>query len=244
MTIARRVLVAGAGVAGLSVAYWLTRHGFSVTVIERLPFVPAMGRNVHVREPGREVLRRMGLERDIAALGFDEPVNVFVDAEGRSIVRLSMAGNAQPQREMLRGDLIRLFQRTLDDRVEFRVHEEIASLQQDSEHVVVQFRHGRCGSCDLVVVAEGSRSATRDLVFVQEADVRDLEVAMGRLSSSEDDAGSSIRAAVQCNRSPQRHPQARSRRSDDGNPGDRRRAWGDGGLGTRGSSRAVSRAVS
>lgn len=31
------VLVSGAGVAGPVLAYWLTRHGFSVTVVERAP---------------------------------------------------------------------------------------------------------------------------------------------------------------------------------------------------------------
>lgn len=30
-----RILVFGAGVAGLVLAFWLTRHGFVVTVVER-----------------------------------------------------------------------------------------------------------------------------------------------------------------------------------------------------------------
>lgn len=34
---ALRILVSGAGVAGPVLAYWLTRHGFSVTVVERAP---------------------------------------------------------------------------------------------------------------------------------------------------------------------------------------------------------------
>lgn len=32
-----RILVSGASVAGPVLAYWLTRHGFSVTVVERAP---------------------------------------------------------------------------------------------------------------------------------------------------------------------------------------------------------------
>lgn len=32
-----RILVSGAGVAGPVLAYWLTKHGFSVTAVERAP---------------------------------------------------------------------------------------------------------------------------------------------------------------------------------------------------------------
>ncbi|MEV4799320.1 FAD-dependent oxidoreductase [Nonomuraea sp. NPDC049421] len=32
-----RVLISGAGVAGPVLAYWLVRHGLSVTVVERSP---------------------------------------------------------------------------------------------------------------------------------------------------------------------------------------------------------------
>lgn len=34
-----RILVSGAGDAGPVLAYWLTRHGFSATVVERAPTV-------------------------------------------------------------------------------------------------------------------------------------------------------------------------------------------------------------
>ncbi|WP_442941264.1 NAD-binding protein [Nocardia sp. NBC_00403] len=32
-----QILISGASVAGPVLAYWLTRHGFSVTVVERAP---------------------------------------------------------------------------------------------------------------------------------------------------------------------------------------------------------------
>src|SRR5690625_4954863 len=33
----RRVLISGASIAGLACAYWLRRHGFSVTIVEIAP---------------------------------------------------------------------------------------------------------------------------------------------------------------------------------------------------------------
>ena len=32
-----RILISGASIAGPVLAYWLTRHGFNVTVVERAP---------------------------------------------------------------------------------------------------------------------------------------------------------------------------------------------------------------
>ena len=43
------VLVSGAGVAGLSVAYWLARYGFKVTVVERASQLRPGGQAVDVR---------------------------------------------------------------------------------------------------------------------------------------------------------------------------------------------------
>ena len=59
----RRILVTGASVAGNTVAWWLGRAGFDVTVVEKAPAFRDGGQNVDVRGPGREVLRRMGLEQ-------------------------------------------------------------------------------------------------------------------------------------------------------------------------------------
>ncbi|WP_315860809.1 FAD-dependent oxidoreductase [Amycolatopsis sp. EV170708-02-1] len=33
----RKVLISGAGIAGTTLAYWLRRHGFAPTVVERAP---------------------------------------------------------------------------------------------------------------------------------------------------------------------------------------------------------------
>lgn len=59
----RSVPITGASIAGNIVAWWLVRAGFDVTVAERTDGFRDGGRNIDVRGPGREVLRRMGLDR-------------------------------------------------------------------------------------------------------------------------------------------------------------------------------------
>jgi 2-polyprenyl-6-methoxyphenol hydroxylase-like FAD-dependent oxidoreductase len=57
----RRILVTGASVAGNTAAWWLTRFGFEVNVVEKAPAFRKGGQNVDVRGSAREVLRRMDL---------------------------------------------------------------------------------------------------------------------------------------------------------------------------------------
>ena len=43
------ILVSGAGIAGPTLAYWLRRHGFTVTVVERSSFLRDSGGAVDFR---------------------------------------------------------------------------------------------------------------------------------------------------------------------------------------------------
>lgn len=56
-----RVLISGAGPAGLSVAYWLKHYGFKPTIVESAPTLRLGGYKIDVRGTALEVLRRMGV---------------------------------------------------------------------------------------------------------------------------------------------------------------------------------------
>ena len=51
-----RVLISGASIAGPVLAYWLTRHGFDVTVVERAPTLRKTGGHaVDLFRPAMEI---------------------------------------------------------------------------------------------------------------------------------------------------------------------------------------------
>lgn len=106
-----RILVTGASIAGNAVAWWLRRFGFDVTVVERAPAFRDGGQNVDVRGSGREVLRRMGLERAALDDGTGEEGIAWVDEHGQiaaKVVAEPGADGPTAEMEILRGDLARL----------------------------------------------------------------------------------------------------------------------------------------
>ncbi len=162
-----RVLVTGASIAGNALAWWLGRHGFAVTVVERAPRFREGGQNVDVRGIGRDVIRRMGLEQAALDLGTGEEGTVFVDGHGRPVAtfRVGDGGGPTAEMEILRGDLARLLHEAVPDETAYRFGDSIAAVTEDSEAATVTFASGRVERYAIVVIAEGVGSATRGLVF-------------------------------------------------------------------------------
>ena len=179
----RRVLITGASVAGNTVAWWLGRAGFDVTVVERASGFRDGGQNIDVRGVGREVLRRMGLEQTALEQGTGEEGTAWVEEDGTIVAQFLTAdtGTDGPTAEMeiLRGDLARLLYEPAKDHATYRFGDSIADIAQDDDGATVKFAGGITERYELVIVAEGVGSQTRELVFPGENAPRwmDLTIA-------------------------------------------------------------------
>ncbi|GAB3734329.1 FAD-dependent monooxygenase [Amycolatopsis oliviviridis] len=176
----RHAVVSGASIAGLSAAFWLRCTGWEVTVLERATEFRDGGQNVDVRGVGREVLAKMGLTEAVRAQNTTETGTVFVDASGEVLVELPSDGpdGATAELEILRGDFARTILRHLPEGVEIGYGDTIAAVQEEAERVTVTTNAGRVLHADLLVVAEGVRSTTRDLLFEGQVDRRALGITM------------------------------------------------------------------
>ncbi len=176
----RHAVMSGASIAGLSAAFWLRRTGWEVTVLERATAFRDGGQNVDVRGVGREVLARMGLTDAVKAQNTTETGTVFVDASGEVLVELPSDGpdGATAELEILRGDLAGTILRQLPEGVEIGYGDPIAAVREEADAVTVTTSAGRVLRADLLVVAEGVRSTTRDLLFEGEVDRRALGITM------------------------------------------------------------------
>lgn len=188
-----RVLITGASVAGPSLAFWLDRAGHEVTVLERSPQLRPGGQNIDIRGPGREVVRRMGLEAEMLARNTTEQGIRFVDRRGATIAELP-AGDENhdgptAELEILRGELARVLVDAAGPNTVYRYGDRITGLAQDDGGVDVTFTGGDTERFDLVFLAEGIRSSSRDLVFPGEAQTRELGLytAYGTLPRTDGD---------------------------------------------------------
>ncbi|MFE2852246.1 FAD-dependent monooxygenase [Streptomyces lavendulae] len=160
----KSVLISGGSVAGPALAYWLHRHGFTPTVVERAPQLRDGGYAVDFRGEALDVLDRMGLLDAVRTLDTEMGDAAMVDAEGRRYATLPAAVFAGDL-EVLKGDLTRLLYEATREDVEYVFGDSIASLRQDAHGVSVTFERGAPRRFDLVVGADGLHSKTRALTF-------------------------------------------------------------------------------
>jgi 2-polyprenyl-6-methoxyphenol hydroxylase-like FAD-dependent oxidoreductase len=167
-------LISGAGVAGPTLAYWLTRGGYAVTVVERAGDLRSSGAPVDVRGDAFDVAERMGVLPALRAAGTMATHLRIVDGAGRSIARIPMAGFQGTDGrwvEVPRGDLAALLTRAAQDDAEFVFGDGVAALDQDGDGIDVAFESGGSRRFDVVIGADGLHSAVRRLAFGPDADV-------------------------------------------------------------------------
>jgi 2-polyprenyl-6-methoxyphenol hydroxylase-like FAD-dependent oxidoreductase len=166
----KKVLISGASIAGPTLAYWLCRYGFDVTVVERASAVRTGGYPIDVRGTAVNVVERMGLLRDLQAAHIDTRKVTFVDAEGWPIGTIGLealsGGKKGRDLEMPRGTLTSLlFDLTRHEQTRYRFGDSVAALKDREDGIDVTFKSGETGRFDIVIGADGLHSNTRRLVF-------------------------------------------------------------------------------
>ncbi|MEV0202049.1 FAD-dependent monooxygenase [Nonomuraea sp. NPDC050691] len=162
-----RILISGAGVAGPVLAYWLTRHGFEVTVVERAPSLRKTGAHaVDLFRPAMDISEKMGvLSRVEERATGTSRMSVHQEGARRPVrVDLSKIFGAASGRhvEIMRDDLSEIYLDAARDDVEYVFGESITVISPDGE---VRFENAAPRRFDLVVGADGLHSNVRRLVF-------------------------------------------------------------------------------
>ncbi|OBG96525.1 monooxygenase [Mycobacterium sp. E3251] len=164
-----RILVSGAGIAGLSVAIDLGADGHDVTIVERANHLRVNGSPIDIR--GDDAIRiadKMGVLGQILDRRVDMSERVqFVDADGAVVAEppLDEINDSSDDIEIPREDLTNILYNRLGPATEVRFEESIAELEADDRGVDVRFASGTRERYELVVGADGMHSAVRRLTF-------------------------------------------------------------------------------
>lgn len=178
-----RVLITGASIAGCALAWWLERYGLDVTVMERAQAFRDGGQNIDVRGAARTVLQRMDLEQAVAERGTGERGIAFVDADNRVHAQFDAEqfGSNGPtaELEILRGDLARLLYDESQARCTYRFGDRVTEVNEVADGINVTLEQGGLQHFDLLLVAEGIGSSTRQIVIGDAARRVPLGLYMG-----------------------------------------------------------------
>jgi 2-polyprenyl-6-methoxyphenol hydroxylase-like FAD-dependent oxidoreductase len=166
-----RILISGASISGPVLAYWLTRHAFDVTVVERAPALRKTGGHaVDLFRPAMEISEKMGVLPRIEALttGTDRLTMYREGVRRPAHVDLTKVVGAVSDRhvEIMRDDLSEAYYDAGRDQVEYLFGDSIAAISADGD---VTFEHAAPRRFDVVVGADGLHSNVRRLVFGQDA---------------------------------------------------------------------------
>ena len=163
------VLISGAGIAGCTLAYWLTRNGHSVTVVERSGSLRSSGSPVDVRGPAVDVAERMNIATHLREASIRLEGMTLLDWGGRRVARVditALRSSIVPKdMEVARGDLARILHQASANHADYIFGDSIKALVQDEMGADVTFEHSRPRRFDLVIGADGLHSIVRRLAF-------------------------------------------------------------------------------
>jgi 2-polyprenyl-6-methoxyphenol hydroxylase-like FAD-dependent oxidoreductase len=164
----KTILISGASIAGPSLAFWLSRHGFLPTVVERAPAIRPGGYAVDFRGASMQVLERMGILPEVQRVQTRTGATTIVDSTNRKVSSLP-DGFTSGEVEILRGDLARILYEATRHDAEYIFDDSITELRQSDAGVEVAFTRGQPRTFDLVVGADGLHSNVRSLAFGPES---------------------------------------------------------------------------
>jgi 2-polyprenyl-6-methoxyphenol hydroxylase-like FAD-dependent oxidoreductase len=176
------VLVAGGGIAGLSVALTCHQVGISVQVAEAAREVRPLGLGINLQPSAVRELHELGLRSELAAIAVPTDEFALARSDGVGVVtepRGTRAGTRWPQLSVRRGDLEMMLFRAAVDRLgadAIRTGRRVAGYEHEvgCVHALVDSADGATERVEAVVLvaADGMHSAVRARMFPGEGGPR------------------------------------------------------------------------
>ncbi|NMO50849.1 FAD-binding monooxygenase [Actinoplanes sp. TBRC 11911] len=157
-----RILVVGAGIAGLAVARSLRLAGYRPDVVEALPASTVPGAGIYLPGNAARALRQLGLDAPLRPLGDLIFRQVFLDSRGRGLFEMDVAGlwaGVGESRALSRADLQQVLLTGVGGEVRYETG--VRDLEVFDSAAKVEFSDGGVAEYDLVVGADGRRSTIR-----------------------------------------------------------------------------------
>jgi salicylate hydroxylase len=169
-----KVAIVGAGIGGLTAAIAMHRRNVDVVVYEQSPQIAEIGAGVSLSPNAIKAVRALGLDGEIAAIGFESD-NQIVRAwdTGDILSKVFRKGVYQkefgaPYLSVHRADLVEVLRQQLPDNV-IHLDARCTEVETGDNGARACFAGGEKIEADLVVGADGIRSVVRQSLFGRDA---------------------------------------------------------------------------
>ena len=161
-----KILIAGAGIGGLSAASCLMKAGHQVEIYEQAPVLSEIGAGIQISANAMHVLRDLGLEEAIVQVGVSPGAYVFrLHDTGEVIQRFSLSEehkrlHGAPYTQLHRADLHELLASkacSFDPNI-LRLDHKVIEFHEGDSGVTLRFDNGRTARGDLLIGADGLKS--------------------------------------------------------------------------------------
>lgn len=160
-------VIVGAGVAGLAAAWWLQHIGWRTIIVERFEGLRDSGYMIGLSGPGYDTVTRMDLLPLLQSVSYEINENVYRDRRGKEILRLRYRDflRGLPYLAIRRLDLVSVMRDAISLDTEIRLGTSIANFVETTDLVSVSLSDGTTIEADLLIGADGFRSACRQMLF-------------------------------------------------------------------------------
>jgi 2-polyprenyl-6-methoxyphenol hydroxylase-like FAD-dependent oxidoreductase len=169
----KRVLISGAGIAGLTLANCLADSGWEVDVVEKAEGERKNGYMITFFGNGWKVAEKIKILKPIEEIRYPAQEFQYVDNSGKPYFNVHLdivrKGFGQEYTYLRRPDLEHiLLERTKENSVNIKYNTQIVEINQIPNSVSVKLQNNDIDSYDLVVGADGVHSGVRKMVFGEE----------------------------------------------------------------------------
>jgi 2-polyprenyl-6-methoxyphenol hydroxylase-like FAD-dependent oxidoreductase len=169
-----KVVICGAGIAGLTLANRISALGGDVTLLERAPGPRLQGYMIDFFGPGYDAAEAMGLLPAIGEVAYPVDEVSLVDEHGRRRAGVPYAQFAKAVharlRSVMRPDLEQVLRSNLPEDVDLRFGATLVGVADHGDAVLVTLDDGAQIAADLLVGADGVHSNVRRIVFGAESE--------------------------------------------------------------------------
>ncbi|WP_328498615.1 FAD-dependent monooxygenase [Streptomyces sp. NBC_00414] len=165
-----KAIVVGAGIGGLAATLSLRRAGHEVTLVEQTPRFTEIGAGIQLAPNATRVLRRLDLLDEVAAYAY-RPSEVYFRtwSDGTDVCRYRLGREVEdefgaPYLLLHRADLHQALAAAVPSG-SVRLDTTVVGIDQDDTAAHVTTASGERLDADLVVAADGIRSAVRQWLF-------------------------------------------------------------------------------